>query len=85
MGQRTQGTRHPGQRDLTGPTDTSRITELVGEQGAAAFKDQQGAAIAIGRIGQPAEVAAAVAFLASGDSSFMLGANLYVDGGENQI
>ncbi|GAA1594032.1 SDR family NAD(P)-dependent oxidoreductase [Actinoplanes couchii] len=68
-----------------GPTDTNGIEELVGPAGAAAFKDREGARIAIGRIGQPEEVAAAVAFLASDDSSFMLGANLYVDGGENQI
>ncbi|MFF5248973.1 hypothetical protein ACFY3V_32230 [Streptosporangium sp. NPDC000095] len=26
-----------------------------------------------------------MAFLASGQSSFVVGANLYVDGGENQI
>jgi NAD(P)-dependent dehydrogenase (short-subunit alcohol dehydrogenase family) len=68
-----------------GPTDTSGITELVGEENAAEFKAAEGARIAIGRIGRPDEVAAAVAFLASADSSFMLGANLYVDGGENQI
>ncbi len=36
-------------------------------------------------MGRPEEVAAAVAFLASADSSFVLGANVYVDGGENQI
>ncbi|ANZ43354.1 short-chain dehydrogenase [Lentzea guizhouensis] len=68
-----------------GPTDTSGITELVGEENAQAFKANEAARIAIGRMGHVDEVAAAVAFLASADSSFMLGANLYVDGGENQI
>lgn len=68
-----------------GPIDTNGITELVGEDNAAAFMDDLAAGIAIGRMGRPEEVAGAVAFLASADSSFMLGANLYVDGGENQI
>ncbi|TDB95758.1 SDR family oxidoreductase [Micromonospora fluostatini] len=68
-----------------GPIDTSGITELVGEENAVAFKANEAARIAIGRMGRTDEVAAAVAFLASADSSFMLGANLYVDGGENQI
>ncbi|MHB8691576.1 MAG: SDR family oxidoreductase [Solirubrobacteraceae bacterium] len=35
----------------------------------------------IGRIGTPAEVAAAVAFLASGDAAFVTGVALPVDGG----
>ncbi|MFJ8780829.1 SDR family oxidoreductase [Streptomyces sp. NPDC102476] len=35
--------------------------------------------------GRPEEVAAAVAFLASADSSFMLGTTLHVNGGENQF
>lgn len=68
-----------------GPVDTTGMTELVGEENAPAFKASEGARIALGRIGRPEEIAAAVSFLASEDSSFMLGANLYVDGGENQI
>jgi NAD(P)-dependent dehydrogenase (short-subunit alcohol dehydrogenase family) len=68
-----------------GPIDTTGITELVGAENEAEAKAGLGAAIAIGRMGRPEEVAAAVAFLASEDSSFLLGSNLYVDGGENQI
>ncbi|MFD4700027.1 SDR family NAD(P)-dependent oxidoreductase [Streptomyces niveus] len=68
-----------------GPIDTSGISELVGEENSAAFKANIGSQVPIGRIGRPEEIAAAVAFLASADSSYMMGANLYVDGGENQI
>ena len=35
----------------------------------------------MGRLGQPEEVAAAVAYLASDDSSFVTGSELYIDGG----
>jgi NAD(P)-dependent dehydrogenase (short-subunit alcohol dehydrogenase family) len=35
----------------------------------------------IGRIADPVEVAKAVLFLASDDSSFMIGAHVLVDGG----
>lgn len=41
--------------------------------------------MAKGRIGRPEEVAATVAFLASEQSSYIVGANIYVDGGQNQI
>ncbi len=44
---------------------------------AAAFE----AAIPVGRFGQPAEVAAPVAFLAADEASFVNGVNLLVDGG----
>lgn len=68
-----------------GSIDTPGINGLVGEDNAAAVKADQAAAVPLKRIGRPEEVAAAVVFLASSESSFVLGANLYVDGGENQI
>ena len=39
----------------------------------------------LGRMGDPDEIAAAALFLASNDSSFMTGSELYVDGGYAQI
>jgi NAD(P)-dependent dehydrogenase (short-subunit alcohol dehydrogenase family) len=41
--------------------------------------------ISIGRMGNPDEVAKAVSFLASDDSSFITGNELFVDGGRAQI
>ena len=46
-------------------------------QTAAAIR----AAIPMGRFGDPAEVAAAIAFLASDDASYITGETLVVDGG----
>lgn len=39
----------------------------------------------LGRIGQPEEVAAAALFLASDESSFMTGSEMFVDGGFAQV
>jgi enoyl-[acyl-carrier-protein] reductase (NADH) len=39
----------------------------------------------LGRMGNPEEVAKAVAFLASDDSSYITGIELFVDGGVAQI
>jgi NAD(P)-dependent dehydrogenase (short-subunit alcohol dehydrogenase family) len=41
--------------------------------------------IPMGRMGTPGEVAKAVAFLASDDSSYITGIELFVDGGRAQI
>jgi NAD(P)-dependent dehydrogenase (short-subunit alcohol dehydrogenase family) len=43
------------------------------------------AGIPLGRLGTPDDVAKAVVFLASDDSSFVNGAKLFVDGGLAQI
>jgi NAD(P)-dependent dehydrogenase (short-subunit alcohol dehydrogenase family) len=40
---------------------------------------------ALGRLGTPAEVAKAVVFLASDNSSYITGTELFVDGGMAQV
>lgn len=47
----------------------------------AKAREEAGSLHALGRIGQPEEVARAAAFLASDDASFMTGSALIVDGG----
>ncbi|GAA2325609.1 SDR family oxidoreductase [Streptomyces kunmingensis] len=68
-----------------GAIDTPGADIAIGEENAAAIKAELIAGVPIGRRGRPEEVAAAVAFLASADSSFMLGTTLHVNGGENQF
>jgi NAD(P)-dependent dehydrogenase (short-subunit alcohol dehydrogenase family) len=68
-----------------GAIDTPGVDIAIGEENAAAVKAELAAGVPIGRRGRPEEVAAAVAFLASEDSSFMLGTTLHVNGGENQF
>ncbi|MGW5019529.1 SDR family oxidoreductase [Streptomyces cacaoi] len=68
-----------------GAIDTPGVDSAIGEEDADAVKAELAAGVPIGRRGRPEEVAAAVAFLASADSSFMLGTTLHVNGGENQF
>ncbi len=49
------------------------------------FVDSQARTIPLGRVGTPDEIAKAVVFLASDDSSFVNGIELFVDGGMAQI
>jgi NAD(P)-dependent dehydrogenase (short-subunit alcohol dehydrogenase family) len=58
---------------LAGMTDSPQVKEEIRKGGAAAH--------ALGRFGQPEEVANAILFLASDEASFVTGSPLHVDGG----
>lgn len=66
-----------------GPTATAGFADFV--RGSDEVERQVVAAIPVGRVGRPEEVAAAVLFLASDESSFVAGAELVVDGGMSQV
>jgi len=63
-----------------GPIDTGVFVGVPQE-----VKDQFVSLIPMGRIGQPHEIATVALFLASDDSSFVTGIELFVDGGTAQI
>jgi 3-oxoacyl-[acyl-carrier protein] reductase len=60
-----------------GPIDSHRLVSLP-EQ----VRDQIAAVVPLGRIGDPGEVAATVAWLASEQASFITGATIPIDGGK---
>lgn len=64
-----------------GPTGTELAYDIVGKEAFEAL----GAATPLGRIGDPSETGAVAAFLASSDSSFMTGGEVFVDGGMAQV
>jgi NAD(P)-dependent dehydrogenase (short-subunit alcohol dehydrogenase family) len=69
-----------------GPTDTPGVNRLF-ENGQEAEEVRKTfmTTIPMGRMGNPEEIAKAVSFLASDDSSFITGIELFVDGGRGQI
>ena len=71
---------------VPGPTETPGLAGLAPDpsQVAAVFGSLT-AQVPMNRLGRPEEIANAVLFLASDQSSFMTGAELYVDGGERQL
>jgi 3-oxoacyl-[acyl-carrier protein] reductase len=61
----------------------TRMTRAVAERTGVDYEDVKRAAserIALGRVGQPEEIAAAIAFLAGGDASYVTGQTLAVQG-----
>lgn len=68
-----------------GPIDTDGLRGLVGATDAAQLANAFASALPMGRVGEASEIASAVTFLASADASFITGAELFVDGGMNQV
>jgi len=63
-----------------GPIDTAAFDGVAQE-----VKDGFASIVPMGRLGRPEEIATAALFLASDDSSFVTGIELFVDGGTAQI
>lgn len=71
---------------IPGSTLTPGLTRLAPDPAAAkAMLREMAAGIPMDRLAQPEEVASAALFLASDESSFMTGGEIFVDGGSEQI
>lgn len=69
-----------------GPIDTPGFNGLaLSEEQIEQFKTSIVSTVPMGRMGSPDEVAKAASFLASDDSSYITGIELFVDGGMAQI
>ena len=64
-----------------GAIDTPMLRSIIDPDGMASYTERMREEHLLGRFGQASEVAAAVAFLASDDASFITGHALVVDGG----
>jgi NAD(P)-dependent dehydrogenase (short-subunit alcohol dehydrogenase family) len=67
------------------PTEGYNTSLGMSAEQVVQFSQQMSASIPLGRVGTPDEVAKAMVFLASDDSSYITGIELAVDGGMNQV
>lgn len=70
-----------------GPVETTGLVELAGTDKAQqqGLLDHLASTIPLGRVGRPEEIARVALFLASDESSFVNGAEIFADGGKAQI
>jgi NAD(P)-dependent dehydrogenase (short-subunit alcohol dehydrogenase family) len=68
-----------------GPIDTPIWFRDRDQEAGEALLRRVEAAVPLGRLGKPEEIAQTVVFLASDESSFMLGAEIVVDGGMTEL
>lgn len=70
-----------------GPTKTPGLVGLAGDDGAAqqGLLDLMASQVPLGRVADPDEIASVALFLASDDSSFVTGVELFADGGQAQV
>jgi NAD(P)-dependent dehydrogenase (short-subunit alcohol dehydrogenase family) len=70
----------------TGATDTPGLENLLASSEAGQQRRKMiSTTVPLGRLGTPDEIARAVVFLASDDSSYITGTELFVDGGFAQV
>jgi NAD(P)-dependent dehydrogenase (short-subunit alcohol dehydrogenase family) len=68
-----------------GPTVTPGVEGLAPAEARAAMFDALKSTTVLGRLADPSETAAVALFLASEDSSFMTGSEVFADGGAAQV
>lgn len=68
-----------------GPTDTPGVHGLVADEERGTFTEMLASQVPLGRVAQPEEIAAVALFLASDESSFVNGIELFADGGTAQV
>ena len=70
---------------VPGPVETPGLKGFAPSGQEQGLLEGMAAMVPMGRLGQPAEIAAAVLFLGSDQSSFMTGSEVFVDGGQKQF